>query len=94
MTMTAKVLKDQFAAVFSELDARPRRLRAVVRGAEGFAIDFDCGEAIIVSPTGERVRAGFRHRYLAEHETPFVLGVKNIFEMIPTTGNRVKVRIK
>lgn len=85
----ADELRDQFAAVFADLDANPRPLVLPVRSA--FAIDLEAGEPVFVAD-GCRVRANYRGRWLAEHPVPLSVrpGMKLKFQ--PTSGNRVKVR--
>ena len=92
MKLTCDVLKAQFAEVFADLDAVPRPVRFPVR-AEGFTLDLVDGE-----PRFERgktaAQANFRGRWLAEHPVPLTLKRKATFALAPTTGNRVKVRVR
>ena len=90
--VTAEELMGQFAAVLSELDASPREVSFEVR-APGAVLDYDRGEPVFVVD-GRAVRAKFRGRWLAEHDVPLELGGKKVFRLIPTSGNRVKVRVR
>ncbi len=93
--LTAEKLKAFFAAIFADLDANPRRLsvRLVLEDAPApCRLDLKNGEPHFFVGE-ESARANFRHRWIAEHPVPMNLlpGLKMTF--IPTTGNRVKVRI-
>lgn len=85
-------LRDQFAAVLSDLDANPREVSFEVR-APGVVLGYDRGEPVFEAE-GKSVRANFRGRWLSEHDVPLTLGKKNVFKLLPTSGNRVKVRVK
>ena len=86
--------RDFFAAVFAELDARPR-----ATGVEfmpgGLSIDVDCGNPVFTL-AGRTLRADFRGRWLAEHPVPlgFSAGRAARLYFTPTTGNRIKVSSK
>ena len=90
--VTAQELCDQFAAVLVDLDANPREVSFEVR-APGAVLGYERGEPVF-SVGEESVRASFRGRWLAEHDVPLTLGPKNVFRLLPTSGNRVKVRVK
>jgi hypothetical protein len=90
--LTPAELRDQFAAVFAEMDARPRRLTLPLAGVEGFAVDLVDGEPVFRAGA-EEARGRFRRRYLAEHDVPLRLRSGMKLKLIPTSGNRVKVRV-
>ena len=81
-----------FAEVFSQLDAVPVKCRVKVV-AEGLEIGFAGGNPVF-RVGDETVVANFRGRWLPEHPVPVVLGKSAVFTFVPTTGNRVKVRIR
>ena len=81
-----------FAEVFSALDATPRLIKVKVF-AEGLTIDLVDGDPVFKT-VGGSAKADFRLRWLAEHQVPLTLGKKSVFTFVPTTGNRVKVRVK
>jgi len=81
-----------FAEVFAALDASPREMKVKVF-AEGLRIDLVEGDPVFTTPEGS-AKADFRRRWLAEHPVPVTLGKTSVFTFVPTTGNRVKVRIK
>jgi len=81
-----------FAEVFVALDASPRTMKIKVFG-EGLTIDIVDGNPVF-STAGGSAKADFRLRWLAEHPVPLSLGKKSVFTFAPTTGNRVKVRVK
>ena len=91
-------LRRCFAAILSELDARPRPLRVRVEtaNAEGAAasLDFDAEGRVVFGVTGRKnAVADFRRRWLADHPVPLALGprpVTLLFE--PVSGNRVRIR--
>ena len=90
--VTAQELCDQFAAVLVDLDANPREVSFEVR-APGAVLGYDRGEPVFEAD-GVSVRASFRGRWLAEHAVPLTFGTKHVFKLSPTSGNRVKVRVK
>ena len=81
-----------FAEVFAALDATPRTMKVKVFG-NGLAIDLVDGNPVFKTTNGS-VKADFRRRWLAEHPVPLTIGKKSVFTFVPTTGNRVKVRVK
>ncbi|MBR1920909.1 MAG: hypothetical protein IJ829_02755 [Kiritimatiellae bacterium] len=81
-----------FAEVFAELDARPRKMKVKVFG-DGLVVDMREGNPVF-SASGETARADYRRRWIAEHPVPVTLGRASVFTFVPTSGNRVKVRIK
>ena len=81
-----------FAEVFAALDATPRKMKIKVFG-EGLTIDLVDGNPVFKTTNGS-AKADFRLRWLAEHPVPIALGKKSVFTFVPTTGNRVKVRVK
>ena len=89
--LTPSELRAQFAAVFAEMDANPRPLKLTLAGVEGFAVDLEDGEPVFLAG-GERAAARFRRRWLAEHEVPLRLRSGMKLKLVPTSGNRVKVR--
>ncbi len=89
--LTPAELKNQFAAVFAEMDANPRPLKLTLTGVEGFTIDLVDGEPVFLT-ADERAEACFRRRWLAEHEVPLRLRSGMKLKLLPTSGNRVKVR--
>ena len=90
--LTCAALKAQFAEVFADLDACPRRVAFAVY-AEGFTLDLPDGEPVFARGASA-APANFRGRWLAEHPVPLTLRRKATFTLVPTTGNRVKVRIR
>ncbi|MGN0855544.1 MAG: hypothetical protein ACI4R9_08505 [Kiritimatiellia bacterium] len=89
---TPTELKAQFAAVFVEMDARPRPLKLTLAGVDGMTLDLVDGEPVF-SDGAEQAKASFRRRWLAEHEVPLVLRSGMKLRLLPTSGNRVKVRV-
>ena len=81
-----------FAEVFAALDATPRSMKVKVF-AEGLTIDLVEGNPVFKTAGGS-AKADFRLRWLAEHPVPIMLGKKSVFTFVPTTGNRVKVKVK
>ena len=81
-----------FAEVFAALDESPRTIKVKVSG-EGLVIDLVDGNPVF-AVEGALAKADFRNRWLAEHPVPTRLGRTAVFTFVPTTGNRVKVRIK
>ena len=81
-----------FAEVFAALDASPRKMKVKVFG-EGLTIDLVDGNPVFKTADGF-AKADFRLRWLAEHPVPLVLRKTSVFTFVPTTGNRVKVRVK
>lgn len=89
---TAEEFRDFFAEVFATMDAEPVSRRFKVRSA-GLEIGYEDGDPVF-TVAGRSVRADFRRRWLPEHPVPVRPGRNSVFSFIPTTGNRVKVRIK
>ncbi len=92
---TAEKVKAFFAEIFSDLDAwpRPLKIRLALEGVSApCRLDLMNGEPVF-SVGDETAPACFRHRWLAEHPVPMNLlpGMKMMF--VPTSGNRVKVRL-
>ena len=81
-----------FAEVFAALDANPKAMKVKVFG-EGLTIDMKDGNPTFTTPDGATAAADFRRRWLAEHPVPVTLGKTSVFAFVPTSGNRVKVRI-
>ena len=81
-----------FAEVFAALDAAPRTMKVKVF-AEGLTIDLVEGNPVFKTAGGS-AKADFRLRWLAEHPVPLALGKKSVFTFVPTSGNRLKVRVK
>ena len=81
-----------FAEVFAALDESPRMMKVKVFG-EGLTIDLVDGNPVFKTADGF-AKADFRLRWLAEHPVPLVLRKKSVFTFVPTTGKRVKVRVK
>ena len=78
---------EEYRAFFAEVFA------AVKVFAEGLTIDLVEGNPVF-NTAGGSAKADFRLRWLAEHPVPITLGKKSVFTFVPTTGNRVKVRVK
>lgn len=90
--LTPVELKEQFAAVFVEMDAHPRLLKLTLEGVDGMTLDLVDGEPVF-SDGATTAKASFRKRWLAEHEVPLALKSGLKLKLVPTSGNRVKVRI-
>ena len=90
--LTPSELKDQFAAVFAEMDANPRQLKLTLADVDGLSVDLVDGEPVFIAAES-RVKACFRKRWLAEHVVPLALRSDMKLKLIPTSGNRVKVRV-
>ncbi len=94
--MTAERTPEEYRAFFAELfaalDATPCTMKVKVFG-EGLTIDLVEGNPVFKTADGS-AKADFRLRWLAEHPVPLKLGKKSVFTFVPTTGNRVKVRVK
>lgn len=88
----AEKYREFFAGVFALMDAEPKA-RKVKVFAEKLTIDVDCGNPVF-SAAGESAVADFRRRWIAEHRVPFTVAESAVFSFTPTTGNRVKVRIR
>jgi len=93
-------LRDCFAAVFASLDERPRPLAVDVyaENEEGLSVSVDIvgGNPVFAMEGQPPAAADFRRRWLAEHPAPLVFrrrGATRLL-MMPTTGNRVKVRLR
>jgi hypothetical protein len=91
-------LRDCFAEILASLDERPRRLRVDVHAgsesrSETVLTMVDGNPAFIIDGNGVTC-ANFRRRWIAEHPVPLVFSQDRTTRlvMIPTTGNRVKVR--
>lgn len=91
-------LRDCFAEIFASLDERPRRLRVDVYAGSASRSETVMtmveGNPVFVIDGNGVMCANFRRRWLAEHPVPLVFGQDKPTKlvMIPTTGNRVKVR--
>ena len=81
-----------FAEGFAALAETPRSMMIKVC-ADGLTIDLVEGNPVFKTAGGS-AKADFRLRWLAEHPVPITLGKKSVFTFVPTTGNRVKVRVK
>lgn len=78
MGTNAELLRG-FAEIFASLDENPRELTVPV------TVD----EEMVMEEIPD-----FRGRWIAEHPVPLTLRKgRNVFRFIPTTGNRVKVRV-
>ena len=82
-----------FAEVLAALDEVPRTVKVKVFGA-GLTVDFEEGNPVFRMEGRRSVRADYRRRWLAEHPVPLTLGKSDVFTFVPTTGNRVKVRVR
>ena len=89
--LTPSELKDQFAAVFVEMDAHPRPLKLKLAAVDGMSVDIIDGEPVFCAGA-ERAKACFRKRWLAEHAVPLALKSGMTIKLLPPSGNRVKVR--
>ena len=97
---TPEEYRDFFAEVFADLDANPRETGIRFK-ADDLTIDIVNGNPIFIIPTGDaesfplRLQADFRGRWLPEHPVPLRFhGPKtHVLRFVPTTGNRVKVRM-
>ena len=89
---TPEEYRDFFAEVFAAMDAEPKARKARVF-SEGLEIGLSEGEPVFRTDAGS-VRANFRRRWLAEHPVPVRPGRTAVFTFLPTSGNRVKVRVK
>ena len=85
-------LKEQFAAVFVEMDANPRPCALKLEGVEGLSVDLVDGEPVFRAGA-DSAKACFRKRWLAEHPFPLALRSGMKLKLVPTSGNRVKVRV-
>ena len=85
-----------FASVFASLDERPRPLALLIEPVgRDTAVDLAADGALVFRIAGRRaVKVDFRGRYLAEHEVPLALSRRRPTRLVllPTSGNRVKVR--
>jgi len=88
---TPEAYREFFAEVFAALDAEPRARKCRIFGP--VEIDYVEGEPVFRVEGLPEVRAAFRHRYLPEHPVPCAVRSSRVFRFVPTTGNRVKVRI-
>jgi len=92
-------LRGCFAEVFASLDERPRPLAVdVYVGSEGglaASVDMADGNPVFMMEGLPPARADFRRRWLAEHPVPLAFRKRGATRlvMIPTSGNRVKVRL-
>lgn len=95
---SCEALRGYMAEVFAALDERPRKLLLTidVRNDAGkrFTVDYQAGEPVFKAEGQKDAKASFRGRYLCEHRVPLDLPVagKARFVLVPTGGNRVKVR--
>ena len=85
----AQQVRDLFAEIFAELDARPRE--RAMRALAAFGVSIDCGEPVF-SCSGTRAGARLRGRWIAEHPVPLEVKPGEIVRFEPAGGNRVKVR--
>lgn len=91
---TPEDFRDFFAAVFARLDARPHATGVRFK-AHDLEIDIANGNPVFI--VGEtRCVADFRGRWLPEHPVPlrFHGPETHALRFVPTTGNRVKVRVR
>ena len=93
-TLSPGKLAGFFAEMFVLLDERPvpANLDIELPEANVYSIDLDCGSVVFSGGGGGPARLDLRGRYLAEHEIPLALGRKTRLSLVPTSGNRVKVR--
>ena len=89
---TPEEYRDFFAEVFADLDGNPRRTGVRFK-ADELTINVVEGNPVFIVGDAESV-ADFRGRWLPEHPVPLRLhGPKtHVLRLVPTTGNRVKVR--
>ena len=87
-----------FSRVFRTEDANPRPLLVKVCATNDcdrlVAIDVQGGNPVFHVAGGDSAVANFRGRWLPEHEVPLMLNPpgKRWFVMLPTDGNRLRVR--
>ena len=92
-------LMGYFAEVFASMDERPRQLRLEIvaenEGERKISIGYEAGDPVFIVEGEKPAYADFRRRWIAEHPVPIVLKPhgRTRFWLIPTTGNRVKVRL-
>ena len=105
---TPEEYRDFFAEIFADLDGNPRETGVRFK-ADDLTIDIVNGNPIFIvgsgtdsaAATGDaesfplRLQADFRGRWLPEHPVPLRFhGPKtHVLRFVPTTGNRVKVRM-
>lgn len=89
-------LATALAEIFASLDAMPRELRVEVDmgAARGYTVNLVDGNPVFEAPRQISAQPNFRGRWLAEHPIPLSLEGRMILRFLPTTGNRVKVRLK
>ena len=90
----AAFLRACFASVLASLDERPRRILVDVCAGPSASIDFGNGQPLFRVGKGE-AQADFRGRWLPEHPVPLALSPAGATRLlfVPTSGNRVKVRL-
>lgn len=82
-----------FAEVFVALDANPKAMKVKVFG-DGVTVDFADGNPVFKMAGQRAAPANYRRRWIPEHPVPLGLRKTSVFSFEPTTGNRVKVRVK
>ena len=90
---TPEEYRDFFAEVFADLDGNPRETGVRFK-ADDLTIDLVNGNPTFRIGVAECV-ADFRGRWLPEHPVPlrFHGSKTHVLRFVPTTGNRVKVRM-
>ena len=90
---TPEEYRDFFAEVFADLDANPRATGVRFK-ADDLTIDLVNGNPTFRIGAAE-CAADFRGRWLPEHPVPlrFHGSKTHVLRFVPTTGNRVKVRM-
>ena len=92
-------LRGCFAAIFASLDERPRLLSVDVfaryESGEEAVLDMKKGDPVFSVGVAKSAEANFRLRWIAEHPVPLsISGPGPVrLEMLPASGNRVKVRL-
>lgn len=82
------------AEVFADLDARPRPLDLELDFSQApgsRSLDLKDGEVVLRSP-GVAFAVLLRRRWLAEHPVPLPLRRRTRLRLVPTDGNRIRVR--
>ena len=90
---TPEEYRDFFAEVFADLDGNPRETGVRFK-ADDLTIDLVNGNPTFRIGNAE-CTADFRGRWLPEHPVPlrFHGSKTHVLRFVPTTGNRVKVRM-
>ena len=91
-------LRECFCEIMRNLDAMPRAILATVRTANALkadvSLEMDGGEPVFRVEGRNASKANFGGRWLAEHPSPLRFSPRGTrLVMLPTTGNRVKVRL-